>query len=242
MARITQYLNRRINSILDDGILRNVVIDCIIVTEEVDNTLNKEGLILVEAKDCFTPVPGLKHHAYRIDKQLGDGGPGRQRHIHGYRDGKEFFAMNADGTAHDGYHHVEIPKEWNPLLNSKGFPIPANNIIELRQYNSAGQLLCENVKDATTDEALNAVMPDIQRIAIVKANVDEAEVTMWLNKRNDFQYVEKLLDVPQDKIDRIKRELKNILKPTGKYADDVSDIMTSYDTPRHLYVAWRNNN
>ena len=90
MENIATYINRRINSILDNGILKNVVIDCIIVTEQVDKTLNKEGLIL-ERKDYFSPVPGLKHYGYRIDKQLGDGGPGRQRHIHGYYDGKEFY-------------------------------------------------------------------------------------------------------------------------------------------------------
>lgn len=239
MENIVAYLNRRINSILDDGILRNVVIDCIIVTEEVDKTLNKEGLILVEAKDCFTPVPGLKYHAYRIDKQLGDGGPGRQRHIHGYRDGKEFFAMNADGTAHDGYHHVEIPKEWNPLLTSKGFPIPANNIIELRQYNSAGQLLCENVDGAAIhDETFNAAIQNVQRITIFEVNIEKYQVIMNSQISNKKYQVEKLIDVPQDRLSEVKHTLVNLLKSTGKYADDVNDIVDASFTPRSLYVAW----
>lgn len=241
MDNITKYLNRRINSILDNGILRNVVIDCIIVTEDVDKTLNKEGLIL-EKKDHFAPVPGQNHFSYRIDKQLGNGGPGLQRHIHMFRDGKEIFAMTVDGTAHDGYHQVEIPKELNPFLIKKGFQIPPDNIIELRQYGSAKQLLCKDANGAIiNDEAFSAAIQDIQRIAIVKANVEEAEITMRLKMQNDFQCVEKLHDVPQDKIDIIKRKLNDILKSTGKYADEVNDIMTSYDTLRHLYVAWSNN-
>lgn len=238
MENITKYLNRRINSILDEGILRNVVFDCIIVTEQVNQTLNKDGLIL-EKKDYFTPIPGLKHYGYRIDKQLGDGGPGRQRHIHGYYDGKEFFAMNADGTAHDGYHHVEIPKEWNPLLTRKGFPIPANNIIELRQYNSTGQLLCEDVNGAAIhDEAFNAAIQGIQRISLFKANMADTEVIMRLKTHNPQLHVEKLVDVPLDKIDKIKYALVDILKPTRKYTDEVNDIWDGYYTPKHLYVAW----
>lgn len=239
MENITACINRKINNILGRNLLENVIIDSIIVTEQVNQSFKKEGLILLESKNAFSPVPGVKHYSYRIDKQQGDGGPGRQRHIHLFYNGKELFAMNIDATAHDGYHQVEIPKELNPFLVSKGFPIPSNNIIELRQYNSMGQLLCENVGDATNhDEVFNAALQNIQRIAIFEVNVEKYQVSMNSQISNNKYQVAKLVDVPQDRISEVKRTLVNLLKSTGKYADEVSDIVDDKLVPRHLYVAW----
>lgn len=240
MENITSYINRKINNILGRNLIENVIIGSIIVTEQVNQSLNKEGLILLESKDVFSPVPGVKHYSYRIDKQQGDGGPGRQRHIHLYYNGEELFAMNVDATAHDGYHQVEIPRELNPFLCSKGFPIPANNIIEIRQYNSMGQLLCEDVVNGAmiNDKEFSAALENIQRITIVESNVKESEVTMLLKIRNNYQRVFKLVDVPQDRIIEVKRALIDLLRPTGKYADDVNDISDGYFTPESLYVAY----
>lgn len=142
MENITAYLNRHISSILGAGILENVIIDTITVSEQVNPQLDKSNLIL-EAKVLFNQIPGVKHYTYRIDPQLGDGGPGRQRHIHLYKNGTEQFAMNVDATSRDGYHQVRIPDDVVPFLQSKGFQIPANNIIELKQFDTRGQLLVE---------------------------------------------------------------------------------------------------
>ena len=75
MKNITAYLNRHISSILGAGILENVIIDTITVSEQVNTQLDKSNLIL-EAKVSFNPIPEVKHYTYRIDPQLGDGGPG----------------------------------------------------------------------------------------------------------------------------------------------------------------------
>lgn len=76
MEDLTAYLNRRIAAVLGCGLMENVIIDYIIVTEEANNQISKDGLI-IEAKFLFNPIPGVKHYTYRIDPQLGDGGPGR---------------------------------------------------------------------------------------------------------------------------------------------------------------------
>ena len=81
MENITAYLNRKIIAILGQGLLENVVVDTITVSEIVNDRLNKEGLIL-ELKVIGTNIPGVKHYTYRIDPQQGEGGPGRQRHVH----------------------------------------------------------------------------------------------------------------------------------------------------------------
>ena len=241
MENITAYINRRISSILGLGLLENVIIDSIIITENVNSTLNKDGLIL-EYKTVFNPVPGMKHYSYRIDKQQGDGGPGRQRHIHLYYNGEQPFAMNVDGTAHDGYHQVKIPSELVPFLKGKGFAIPTNNIIELKQYNSAGQLLCENINVATINEIAFNVIEAIKKahyITIFEANVGTYQL-IWHSKiRGKYKHVNKLIDIPQDRISEIKYILIDFLKSTGKYVDNVSDIFDGSYAKHSLFVAWR---
>ena len=134
MESLTAYLNRRINAVLGSGLLENVIVDNIIVTEEVNNRIGKDGLI-IEAKTVFNPIPGVKHYTYRIDKQLGDGGPGRQRHIHILYNGKQLFALNADLSAHDGCHWVKIPNEIVPFdydtywRNPATFEVVATNCL-----------------------------------------------------------------------------------------------------------------
>lgn len=83
MEGLTAYLNRRINKVLGAGLLENVVVDCIYIKEDAIGKVNTEGLIL-ELKDVYNKILGIKHYTYRVDPQLGEGGPGRQRHIHMY--------------------------------------------------------------------------------------------------------------------------------------------------------------
>ena len=46
MESLTAYLNRKINGLLGQGLLEDVVVDIITVAEKVNDSLNKEGLIL----------------------------------------------------------------------------------------------------------------------------------------------------------------------------------------------------
>jgi len=61
------------------------------------------------------------------------------------RDKKQVFAMNLDGSAHDGFHQVEIPEEVVSFLRSKGFIIPPDNLIEWIEFkqSSGRQLLLD---------------------------------------------------------------------------------------------------
>lgn len=239
MENITAFLNRRINAALGAGILENVIIDNITVSEKVNSTLDKSNLI--EAKVLFDPMPGVKHYSYRIDKQQGDGGPGRQRHIHVYKNGEEEFAMNVDATAHDGYHQVKIPDEIVPFLQSKGFQIPTDNIIELKYFDSRGQLLLESVNVMTVNNIafnVGAAIRRAQRITIVETNLESSQVQYEVKQHYHYQHVNKLEYIPQNQISVVKNILIDFLKTTGKYSDDVEDIIEGKDILHHLYVAW----
>lgn len=241
MDSITAFLNRTINAVLGRGLLDQVIVDDILVAENANSKMNTEGLIL-EAKVSFNPISGIKHYTYRIDKQQGEGGPGRQRHIHIFYDGNELFAMNADSTAHDGYHQVRIPDEISTFLNSKGFPVPANNIIELRIPTTTGTLLYEGLDYAAiTRFAVNAgeKIRKARVITIIEANVETWEVKLNTKVRHNYEHVNQLDDVPQEFINEVKKMLIDMLKFTGKYRDEHIDIFNGeYDTPHRLFVAW----
>ena len=46
------------------------------------------------------------------------------------------FAVNIDGTGHDGYHNVKLKSEVADFLRSMGVNIKASNIIETRIISS----------------------------------------------------------------------------------------------------------
>lgn len=237
MESLTAYLNRRINAILGQGLLENVVVDTITVTEKVNDSLNKEGLIL-ELKERGINIPGVKHYTYRIDPQQGEGGPGRQQHIHIFYDGEQSFAMNLDGTAHDGYHQVKIPDDIVSFLKGKGFTLPNNNIIELKFFSASGELICENSNLDDIVFTATRTISRIRRVTIFESNEKSYEAIWRAKRMHNYQHVNKLVNIPQDRITEIESALIGLLKKTGKYCDDVDDILDGSDNPRELYVAW----
>ena len=87
--------------------------------------------------------------------------------------------MNVDATSHDGYHQVRISDDVVPFLQSKGFQIPANNIIELKQFDIRGQLLVEDGNIAVlNDIAFNvtSAFRQAQKITIFEANVETYQI------------------------------------------------------------------
>lgn len=237
MESITAYLNRKIDTILGQGLLENVVVDTITVSEIVNDRLNKEGLIL-ELKVIGTNIPGVKHYTYRIDPQQGEGGPGRQRHVHIFYDGEQLFAMNLDGTAHDGYHQVKIPDDIVSFLKGKGFTLPDNNIIELKHLNNSGELIYENSNPDDIVFTATRTISRIRRITIFESNVESYQAIWQAKASHNYQHVNKLADMPQDRITELESALIGLLKKTGKYCDDVDDILDCTDNPVELYVAW----
>lgn len=240
MENLTACLNRRINAVLGYNLLDCVIVDSIIVTEDVHRSINRDGLI-IEAKTVFDPIPGVKHYTYRIDPQLGEGGPGRQRHIHIYYNGKEMFAMNADSTAHDGYHQVRIPDDVAPFMKKKGFPLPNNNIIEMRGLGPKGSLICEDLNYA----ALNRFALDIGEtirhtngVAIIEANVDTFQVKSHSKVLGKYTHVNKLEDISGCYIPEVKQELIVLLKQTEKLTDVFDIFDDNYSSQHKLFVAW----
>lgn len=241
MEKLTAYLNRRINAVLGRGLLEDVIIDYIIVTEEANKTINTDGFIL-EAKVVFNQIPGVKHYTYRIDKQQGDGGPGRQRHIHIFYDGKELFALNADSTAHDGYHQVKIPDELVPFLTDKGFTVPDNHIIEmLVQIPSGETLICESLDYGALNRFASNVGEAIlsaRVVTIIESNVETYQVKSHSSVLGKYEHVNRLEEVPQCHIDEVREMLIYILKENGKFGETFKIFDDELTTPHRLFIAW----
>ena len=87
------------------------------------------------------PISLGKHYTGRIDKAH-DPKTG-QEHIHVYVKGKELFAMNRDGTAHDRSHKYQIPNVVAKEIKKQfpHFTLPADNFIEWPDEDSARLLL-----------------------------------------------------------------------------------------------------
>ena len=75
---------------------------------------------------------------YRIDK--GNGQPGMQTHIHVYSKSGQLFAMNIDGTTHDG-SKIQLSKTDQKILTDLGFTVPKDGILEWWNNDSSMLLL-----------------------------------------------------------------------------------------------------
>lgn len=118
MDKLTYYIKKHIEWIVaQNTILDNICIDAIFY--DIGSSTNSLELL------C-RPIPGIKKFGFRVDIPFGEQRPGNQKHMHIYIKEKEIFAINADGTSHDGYHGVQIPTKIIPFLKSKGITIPKN--------------------------------------------------------------------------------------------------------------------
>lgn len=81
---------------------------------------------LTEAKK---PISLGKHYTGRIDKPKDGLG---QEHIHVYVKNRHLFAMNVDGSAHDGSNQFQIPNVVAKEIGRqfRHFQLPPNNFIE----------------------------------------------------------------------------------------------------------------
>lgn len=114
-----------------------VVVDCAvdgIVVENGDifDTLLEQyiqngGKELIVEHQVYKQFGNSKEKIYRIDK--GDGRPGNQTHIHVKTKHGQLFAMNIDGTPHDGCK-AQISKKDMKALTDLGFTVPADGILE----------------------------------------------------------------------------------------------------------------
>ena len=81
--------------------------------------------------ECYRLIPGT-NNSYRQDKL--DTSTKAQKHSHVYAkphgNGKELYAVNYDGRGHDGSRGKTIPKDHADYFRSKGYDIPASNILK----------------------------------------------------------------------------------------------------------------
>ena len=88
-------------------------------------TLQKSHLLLEhETYKKFGNSPVI---TYRVDK--GDGTPGRQTHVHVFLKGKQLYAINMDGTPHDG-SQAKLSKSAIKFLETLGVTPPKDGLLE----------------------------------------------------------------------------------------------------------------
>lgn len=229
-------------------VLANVVVDDIIITEELYNrhNIDHEGFIN-ETRQIFQSIPGTKY-SYRIDPPRGEPGPGNQRHIHVYaRNGNQVYAMNLDGTAHDGCHKVQIPQDTTSLLVQKGFTLPPNNIIEFynQPQNDNRELIVEDAQNDSPLSELAKIFRDIicgsRHIQIVKSNLDIAEVRMHDRVYNHVININETVS-PYFATDNYGYMyiLQHTLGQYTNFIPEVRDISNYFDAIRQIFITWDN--
>lgn len=106
--------------------------------------------LLLEAKHKGVPLIGtysvIKHQPHN---------PTGHYHLHVYDGNNQIFAINRNGTAHDGFHGVKIPSKVYDELKKryKDWLLPVNKIIESVYYT----FLLENISDLKYSELLSEV-------------------------------------------------------------------------------------
>ena len=101
---------------------RNSDVQCLII-DDIEG-INTSALIL-EHK-TYKEIPGTIY-TYRIDK--GNTNTHTKEHIHVFCKNKQLFAINIDGTPHDGSKY-KLSKALMKFLTSLGFIVPENGILE----------------------------------------------------------------------------------------------------------------
>lgn len=105
--------------------------DIIFIVTDRDDEINAKlrSLELLLEYDNYRPFPPTKC-VYRLDSA--NNAPGQQQHIHVYADQKhqhQLYAINIDGTPHDGSKCV-LSKKHQQALTNIGFQVPSNGILE----------------------------------------------------------------------------------------------------------------
>ena len=106
--------------------LNDCIVDAIIVEENCEEIQLLENRGLIVEHEVYKQF-GKSTRTYRIDK--GDGSPGHLTHIHVYSKSGQLYAMNIDGTTHDG-SKAQLSKKDQKTLTDLGFQVPKDGILE----------------------------------------------------------------------------------------------------------------
>lgn len=99
-------------------------------------------------------------------------------------------------------------------------------------------MVCENGNLGDIVYTATRTISRIRRITIFESNEKSYEAIWRAKMMHNYQHVNKLASIPQNRITEIESALIGLLKMTGKYCDDVDDILDCTDNPVELYVAW----
>lgn len=117
-----------------------LVIDCGDMLNNLPNLVPVPSSLLEH--NIYQRFGNTKNY-YRIDK--GNDAIGQQRHIHVFTDDKgriQLFAINYDGTTHDGSKYILSKKEQEALIQL-GIPVPPNGLIEWELPHQGKELLLD---------------------------------------------------------------------------------------------------
>ncbi len=223
MDPLSLFLKRRIKRQISYYFpLKDVVFDAIYFDSEKEVM---DSSLLLEMH--HSPIPGFKKYGFRIDIPFGEQRPGNQKHMHVYVKDHQIFAINADGSAHDGYHNVAIPNEIVPFLKSKGITIPANNIIECIVSPQHQEYLVE--QSSISRNQVIELFRGIERIAVVITNKTINHTDVKCNKKIEgiYNHVHLLATVPESLIDAVLQNIQNIITESG-HKIEIMEIKNSY--------------
>ncbi len=120
MKKLSDYIVDNIENIIDYDV------DAIVFEENGEECQNLQKRGLIVEHNVYKPF-GNTTLSYRIDKE--DGSPGHQTHIHVYSKSGQLYAMNIDGTTHDG-SKAQLSKKAQKILLDLGFNVPKDGILE----------------------------------------------------------------------------------------------------------------
>lgn len=131
MKSLQNFLKDEMNNFIDCDV------DAIIIEEDSCEITLLKNCELITEHNVYKPF-GKSTLVYRIDK--GDGTPGHLTHIHVYSKSGQLFAMNIDGTSHDG-SKARLSKQAQRKLSELGFQVPKDGILEWIKFDNNRMLL-----------------------------------------------------------------------------------------------------
>lgn len=237
--------NRQFKAVLrisvEQSVLTDYYLESIIISEDVYNEIDN-GRFIVEAKSTSGVISGSKY-SYRIDRPFGEQKPGNLKHIHILVKGKDLFAMNVDGTAHDGCHKVKIPEDVIDFMTNKGFKVPSDGIIEF--YNAGNsQLLLESVNDILLPTELcelamffGKIIRNSSLFRLIESNMPLVDVRMIAVSKYNFTEVLSLpIRIDQSHYHGFKQFLINALEEYNNFPPHVISLNDSRSNEVELYV------
>jgi hypothetical protein len=97
--------------------------------------------------ECYQLIPGT-NNSYREDRMNTSSKALKNAHVYARQKGvgRKLYAVNYDGSGHDGSSGMQIPSSHAEYFRSKGYNIAKSNILECINVNeldgSTHQILC----------------------------------------------------------------------------------------------------